>query len=309
MKIFIELPTWLGDAIMASVAIGNIFDKFPEAKVTVFGSFVATEIYKGFPQVEKIVLNNPKQDTNRYISLYKTSREIGLFDLAFSFRGSSFATKYLLFFVKAKEKYQYKRTKIANIHQVKRYNDFVNKSLGQDLPLGDLRLPYIPKKCDKPLLGLNPGATYGNAKRWYPSEFAKVAIALADKYDIVIFGSPAETEIAHDIQIMLEENNIKNFTNIAGKTSIRELCETIGSLSLFITNDSGPLHIAAAYKIPTIAIFGPTIPAETSGWNNPNEIDVMKKLDCQPCMKRICPLEHHDCMKLITAEDVLSRIE
>ncbi len=309
MRIFIELPTWLGDAIMASVAIGNILDKFPESKVTIFGSFVATEIYKGFPQVEKVILNYSKEGNNRYISLYKIAKNAGVFDLAFSFRGSSFGTKYLLFLIKAKHKYQYRRTKIADIHQVKRYNDFVNKSLGKDLPLGDLRLPYIPKKCDKPLLGLNPGATYGNAKRWYPSEFAKVAIALADRYDIVIFGSPVETEIADDIKATLKQNGITNFTNLAGKTCVKELCETIGSLSLFVTNDSGPLHIAAAYKIPTIAIFGPTIPAETNGWNNPNEIDVMKKLNCQPCMKRVCPLEHHDCMKLITADDVLSQIK
>ena len=309
MKIFIELPTWLGDAIMASVAIGNIFDKFPNAKVTILGSFVATEVYKGFPQVEKVILNNTKQSNSRYISLYKIAKNIGSFDLAFSFRGSSFGTKYLLFLIKAKHKYQYRRTKQPNIHQVKRYNDFVNISLNEHFDLGDLRLPYQAKISTKPLLGLNPGATYGNAKRWYPSEFAKVAIALADRYDIVIFGSPVETEIADDIKATLKQNGITNFTNLAGKTCVKELCETIGSLSLFVTNDSGPLHIAAAYKIPTIAIFGPTIPAETNGWNNPNEIDVMKKLNCQPCMKRVCPLEHHDCMKLITADDVLSQIK
>lgn len=304
MRILIEVPVWLGDAIMASVAINNLFKKFPEARFTIFGSFVATEIYKGFPVVESVVVDCSKKASNRYINLMKTAKEIGKFDLAFSFR-RSFSSKFLFFFVKADKKFKYARLTSKSTHQVKRYNDFIAHSLQCEFELTDLQIPYQAKKSEKPLLGLNPGATYGNAKRWYPSEFAKVAIALADKYDILIFGSPTETEIANDIKQILKQNGVTNFVNLAGKTSIKELCENIGSLSLFITNDSGPLHIAASYKIPTIAIFGPTIANETNGWNNPNEKIVSKKLHCQPCMKRICPLEHHECMKLITASDVI----
>ena len=86
MRILIEVPVWLGDAIMASVAINNLFKKFPEARFTIFGSFVATEIYKGFPAVESVVVDCSKKASNRYINLMKTAKEIGKFDLAFSFR-------------------------------------------------------------------------------------------------------------------------------------------------------------------------------------------------------------------------------
>ena len=69
------------------------------------------------------------------------------------------------------------------------------------------------------------------------------------------------------------------------------------------------MHIAAAFGIPTVAIFGPTRDLETHQWGNPKEMIIRKELECSPCMKRVCPLKHHDCMKLITAVDVLNRIE
>ena len=83
----------------------------------------------------------------------------------------------------------------------------------------------------------------------------------------------------------------------------------ISNLDLFITADSGPMHIAAAYKIPTVAIFGPTKEEETSQWMNEKGIVVKKNLKCQPCMQRTCPLMHHECMRLIKSKDVLRAIE
>ena len=69
------------------------------------------------------------------------------------------------------------------------------------------------------------------------------------------------------------------------------------------------MHIAASFKVPTVALFGPTRDDETSQWMNPKSIIVKKNLDCQPCMKRACPLKHHDCMNLIKAADVLKAVQ
>jgi heptosyltransferase-2 len=160
-----------------------------------------------------------------------------------------------------------------------------------------------------PLLGINPGASYGSAKRWYPKEFAKVASELSNQYDIVIFGGPGEKDIALDIEKGLIEDGVSNYQNLAGITGITELINKISELNLFITGDSGPMHVAAAFQIPTVAIFGPTKDNETSQWMNDKSIIVKKNLDCQPCMKRTCPLGHHDCMNLIKAVDVLKAIE
>ena len=315
LKILIEIPTWLGDAVMVTPAIENIIQAYPSSKLIIFGSFVSTKLFVNHPNLEKIVIDDSKKEGNRYINLYKLAKSVQTVDMAFSFR-KNFTTKFLLFFVDSNEKYNYTRLdKQLNTHQVIRYNDFINKSLNINTLPDKLKIYKSTQKVKntRHILGLNPGATYGSAKRWYPEEFAKVAIKLSTKYDIKIFGGPSETEIAADIEKSLKESRIVNYENLAGKTSVEELIENISNLNLFITNDSGPMHVAAAFSIPTVAIFGPTRHTETNQWQNENEMLLRKDVECSPCMQRVCPLqdekEHHKCMKLITADDVFLRLK
>jgi heptosyltransferase-2 len=317
MKIFIEIPTWLGDAIMTTPAIQNIISQYNDVQLTIFGSFVSTKLFQNHPNTKQIIVDNSKDKGFRYANIYNLVKQLDSFDLAFSFR-KNFTTKFLLFFINAKQKFIYKRyDKTYGTHQVIRYNDFINKSLSVDTKPADLKIYQNIKdiksiKNNKPLLGINPGATYGSAKRWYPQEFAQVATVLSQKYDIVIFGGKGEVQIAQDIENKLKQNNVKNYKNLAGKTSIQELIFYISQLDLFITNDSGPMHIAAAFKIKTLAIFGPTRDKETHQWNNPNEIIIKKEFDCAPCMKRACPLkdelQNHQCMRSIKANDLLEKL-
>ncbi len=312
MRIFIEIPTWLGDAVMTTPAIENIVKLYPNAKLTIFGSFVSTKLFLNHPNVEKIVIDDSKKKGFRYLNLYKLAKSAGKnFDIALSFR-KNFTTKFLLFFVDAKQKFRYQRMdKELDTHQVIRYNDFIKHSLSSELEPSKLKI-YLRSKIkvnDKPTVGLNPGATYGSAKRWYSGEFAKVAIALSQKYDIKIFGGPGEIDIASDIEKELLHAGVQNYQNLAGKTSVDELIYEIARLDLFITNDSGPMHLAASFNIPTVAIFGPTRHIETHQWMNEHEMLIRKEMECAPCMKRVCPLKHHNCMKLIVAEDVLNRLK
>jgi heptosyltransferase-2 len=304
MKILIELPTWLGDCVMATPAIENIVNFYNDVEITFIGSFISIEALKNHPKAIKTFVLDKK-----YTSLYKISRDLGNFDAFFSFR-SSIRSKFLKFLISAKKKYQFDKNKYQNRHQVEKYNDFVNDSLSIDSTAKKLQIyGYNIAKSKKKILGINPGASYGSAKRWYPQEFAKVASELSAEYDIVIFGGPSEIDIAGDIEQALIDSSVKNYKNLAGNTTITELINKIASLDLFITGDSGPMHIAAAFQIPTVAIFGPTKDKETSQWMNKKSIIVKKNLDCQPCMKRICPLQHHNCMNLIKATDVLDAVE
>ena len=307
MKIFIEIPTWLGDAIMTTPAMENICKTYPKAKITLFGSYVSTEALKKHPQVVEVIVDESKKAKCRICWIYKKTKSLGKFDKSFSFRRRLYPWL-LQFFLNSKEKNIYKRYTKKTRHQVLRYNDFINFSLKTNLEAGELKLYHEKKVYKKPTLGLNPGATYGSAKRWYPDRFASVASALSDKYDIIIFGGPNEVDIAKEIEENLQKEGVLNFQNLAGKTTVSKLIEHIAGLNLFITNDSGPMHIASAYKVPTIALFGPTKWDETSPWKNPNAKIVKKDLDCMPCMKRTCPLKTHECMNLIKVEDVLKEI-
>jgi len=305
MKLLIELPTWLGDCVMSTPAIENIANFYNNAQITFIGSFVSIEAMKFHPKVVKTLVLDKK-----YSALYKTARTLGEFDAFFSFR-SSFRSKFLKFFISSEYKYQFDKNKYQNRHQVEKYNDFANDSLNINISSGRLVLhadKATKNNMDK-VLGINPGASYGSAKRWYPEEFAKVAAELSDQYDIIIFGGHGEKDIAMDIERSLIENGVVNYQNLADNTTIHELISQISNLDLFITGDSGPMHVAAAFQIPTVAIFGPTKDDETSQWMNDKSIIVKKNLDCQPCMKRTCPLHHHDCMNLIKAVDVLDSVK
>jgi len=243
------------------------------------------------------------------MNMYKTLKDLEEFDLFFSFR-SSFRAKFTKFFISSPLKYQYKKKIFNEVHQVEKYNNFVNKSIGINSLAGKLILhPGVEAtKRKNKLLGINPGASYGSAKRWYPKEFADVAASLSKDYDIVILGGMSETEIASDIEKYLIDKGVNNYQNLANKTSITELISQTKAIDLFITGDSGPMHLAAAFNIPTVSIFGPTNHHETSQWMNEKSIIVKKNLECQPCMKRACPLKHNNCMKLIEASDVLAAV-
>ena len=304
MNIFIELPTWLGDTVMTTPAIENIVQKYPDAKITTFGSFVSIEALKNHPNVIHSIIDNSKKSNFRFVRLYKIAKSLGTFDFAFSFR-KTLSSKIFLFFLSAEKKFSYQRYTKDQLHQVIRYNDFINRALNRNLKPSNLKLYYKPKQFLKPTLGINPGATYGSAKRWYPERFAKVAKELSSSFDIIIFGGPSEVDMAEDIEKLLKDEGVKNFSNLAGKTSIKELIENIAGLSLFITGDSGPMHVAASFNIPTISLFGPTRYRETSQWNNPFSTIVRHQIECSPCMKRECPLKTDECMKLITEDEVI----
>ena len=289
---------------MATPAIENIINYYNDIEITFIGSIVSIEALKNHPKAAEVIVLDKK-----YKSLYKIYNRLGVFDVYFTFR-SSFRAKLLRLFVKSTNNYQFNKKKYQNRHQVEKYADFVNDSLNINFPAGNLTIhSSAPNaKTSSKTLGINPGASYGSAKRWYPNQFAKIAIELSDKFDIIIFGGIDEQDFAKEIEKILIKKDIKNYRNLAGKTSITELINYISNLDIFITGDSGPMHLAASLNIPTIAIFGPTNDVETSQWMNPKSIVVKKNLDCQPCMQRTCPLKHHNCMKLIEAPEVIDSI-
>ncbi len=319
MKILVILPNWLGDAVMATPAIELLASHYLHVEFTFVGSFASIEALKYHPLCKKAVIDETKKAPNRFIATYKLAKDLGQFDLAVSFR-NQLHSSLLLRFTKtvvciSRQSFHsmFLHSHTPNIktnqHLVKQYAELAMKNTENwDGNIPKLKLYIESEKFDKPTLGINAGATYGSAKRWYPERFAEVAKEFSNKYDILIFGGPNEVEMAKDIEDNLISFGVKNYTNIAGKTNIKQLCAKIGGCSLFITNDSGPMHVAAAYQVPTVAIFGPTRYKETSQWMNEKGKIVRHEMDCSPCMKRECPLKHHECMTTITASEVIDTI-
>ena len=318
-EILVILPNWLGDAIMATPAIELLSKYYHNVEFTFVGSYVSIEALKYHPLCKKAIVDNTKNTNNRYIETYKLAKELGEFNLAITFRNQLHSSLLLRFtstvICIAKESWHSRfllsHTPKINTkeHLVKQYSKLAMIDTDMfDGNIEKLKLYIEPKKFDKPMLGINAGATYGSAKRWYPDRFAQVAKEFSNSYDIIIFGGPNEVEMACEIEDNLKILGINNYINLAGKTNIKELCANIGGCSLFITNDSGPMHVASAYQVPTVSIFGPTRYKETSQWMNEKSKIVRHEMDCSPCMKRECRLEHHECMKSITASEVIEAV-
>lgn len=320
MRILIILPNWLGDAIMTTPAIELLAQYHPNTKFTFVGSYVSIEALKHHPLCEKAIVDETKKATSRLYATYKLGNSLGVFDLAITFRNQVYSSLLLRFsetvVCLAKRSWHslfllsHTPTIKSNKHLVLQYSELAMQNVDMyENNISTLKL-YIEKEIfSKPTLGINAGATYGSAKRWYPEKFAEVAANFSQKFDIIIFGGPNEITMAKEIEDNLVKYNVKNYINIAGKTTIQELCAKIGGCSLFITNDSGPMHIAAAYQVPTVTIFGPTKHEETSQWMNEKSSIVRHNMECSPCMKRECPLKHHECMTSITAQEVIESIK
>ena len=321
MKILVILPNWLGDAIMTTPAIELLAKHYQDVEFTFVGSYVSIEALKYHPLCKKAVVDETKKAKNRFVATYKLAKELGVFDLAITFRNQLHSSLLLRFtdtvLTIARKSWhsQFLLSHTPNIkttqHLVQQYAELamVNNEDFHIDEIEKLQLYIKPKKFDKPTLGINAGATYGSAKRWYPERFAKVASNFSDRYDVVIFGGPSEVDISKEIEENLISLGVKNYTNLAGKTNIYELCENIGGCDLFVTNDSGPMHIAAAYNVTSVCVFGPTKDKETSQWMNPKSKIIRHNMECAPCMKRECPLKHHQCMKDITSDEVVEALK
>ncbi len=155
------------------------------------------------------------------------------------------------------------------------------------------------------IIGLNPGAYYGPAKRWLPDRYAAVADELAKHFNakIVIFGSSNDLRTAEEVAAAMNHPH----TILAGRTTLGQLMGLIQEVGLLITNDSGPMHLAAALNIPQLAIFGSTSEVAT-GPLSPNAVVIKHPVECNPCFLRECPTDFK-CMKCISVERVLTEAQ
>lgn len=161
---------------------------------------------------------------------------------------------------------------------------------------------------DRPIFGLNPGAEYGPAKRWPAQRFIAAAreIQKRTKCHWVILGGKGDVLLANEIQSTIGGQSI---VSLAGQTSLRELCAVIKQCRVLLTNDTGPMHIAAALGTPVVVPFGSTSPELTGPILSPGSKNQLIKSDapCSPCFLRHCPIDFR-CMNGIATERVVEAV-
>ena len=152
----------------------------------------------------------------------------------------------------------------------------------------------------RPTILINPGAFYGSAKRWFTNRYAALADRLIeeDQAQVLIIGSAGEQAIAQEIQSLTKQR----LTILTGQTDLPTLIGLLSQCDLLLTNDSGPMHLAAALDTPQVAILGSTDEVATGPFS-PRARVIHKHVECSPCLLRECPIDLR-CFSRIEVDEV-----
>lgn len=330
-KILIRAVNWVGDAVMTTPAIGVIRESFPRAEITILANPLVAQIFSPHEWIDRVMTFDQKGVHRGILGRFRLAAEVRKhsFDLAIVLPNSfnSALVPWLAGIPARLGKNSDGRGFMLSARYIPAdhppFGHEVNYYLNLMRHFGISGQTSRPRLCILPeeerlaqdrlalqgidqgdfVIGINPGASYGSAKRWYPDRFAEVAAKLAAEWSakIIVFGGPGETDMAADIERRLDK---VPSLNLAGKTTVRELMALINRCNFFITNDSGPMHIAAALDVPVVAIFGSTDHTGTSPFSD-KAVVVRKSVECAPCKLRECPTDHR-CMQAVTVDDVLA---
>jgi heptosyltransferase-2 len=310
VKILVKANNWLGDAVMSLPVFEALKAMQPNARVSVLTKPAFADLYRGTPHVDEI-LPHGRGGLRSWMGTVKELKS-RRFDAALVLP-RSFSSAFLVWSARIPRRIGYGRARFLTerperpdrgVHRVLHYHRLLS-AFGAPPPVAAPRI-HLPREAadwaaselgEGPWIGLNPGATYGAAKQWFPDRFIELGSRLAKRARLLVVGGPAEAELGEQVA------RGAGGRCIAGKTSILQLAAAIARCSLFVTNDTGPMHVADAVGVPIVAVFGPTDWLNTPPYRKGHAI-VRHPLDCSPCLKRVCPLGHHDCMKKVSVDDV-----
>jgi heptosyltransferase-2 len=321
-KLLVRLPNWVGDVVMATPTLRSLRESFPKTRIIALGKPWARELLRDHPCIDQIITHSFRNGSLRLISQLKALNA----DTALLFP-NSFASALIFFLARIPNRIGYNtkgrgllltrgiRTPSSTVHQVDYFLGLMNGFDGVQNWDRSLYFPVSEEAMEEAsafwrtlgvsetdtLIGLNPGAAWGSSKRWLQSYFGETGDLFQERSGakIAIFGGPEETPLAEEIAQLMKSKPII----VAGKDNLHLLPALLKRCNLFITNDTGPMHLAAAQKTPQIVLFGPTDPHQTAH-EDPNIKVIRKELECSPCFKRECPYGHHNCMKSISATEV-----
>ncbi len=340
-RVVVLSPNWLGDAVMALGAIGDVRRAFPDATLIVAARSPLAPLFRLVPVVDEIVEFAKGRDAASDVSAWRLLAAARA-DIAVLLP-NSFASAWLAWRAGVPERWGYRgdaRRPLltrsvprprGSLHQSEYYRMLVAglgiATGGPPAPLtidddthsravGLLTEGGCGPGCRR--VGIAPGAAYGRAKQWPPDRYASLInrLAVEGGATSVLVGSEGDREAGAEIEQCLARNGVERidratggarWVNLTGRTDLRLAAAVMASCRVFVSNDSGAMHLAAASGVRVVAIFGPTIEEETG----PMPIGAHRVLTapvwCRPCMLRECPIDHR-CMTGITVERVAEAV-
>lgn len=328
MKVVVRVPNWIGDSILALPVLQSLKAHYPDAEIWVAAKGWVKELFVALPYISGIIAL-PERITRKTLKTSAREFKERDFDTGLLLT-NSFASAYHFYLARIPQRWGYKKdgrqlllTKGVRrpapyeaIHQVEYYLRLLAglgiRALEPYLSLlltnnetreAEDMLAALSVDRDKRLVILNPGGYFGSAKRWPPLRYAEAATLFQKRWgaEILIIGSSQEKPLADAISEDMEQPP----SILTGKTSLRQLAAVLSLADMCVTNDSGPMHMANALGIPTVAVFGPTDPAATRPFQAPS-VFIQKVVPCWPCSYRDCPFDHR-CMLNITAEEIFEQ--
>ncbi|HHT9120288.1 MAG TPA: lipopolysaccharide heptosyltransferase II [Candidatus Hypogeohydataceae bacterium YC41] len=332
-SILITAPNWVGDAVMATPAFRCVRENFPKAKISLLLRPFIKGVLEGAPWFDEWIEFDPKEkhkQPGRYLALIRRLRK-EQFDMGFILP-NSFSSALVAWLAGIKQRVGYIRDARSWLltQGVKRFKekgrfrpaymaDYYLRlcaSAGCEISSGELEL-FASKESmekinklfskykiskNKPVFLINPGASFGSSKSWTTAGFARTAELLHEEFDchVLLASAPQEKDTASKIE-KAARGKVLNLTH--ERITLDLLKALIKKVSTLITVDSGPRHIAVAFKKPVVVLMGPTDPRYTHTSQEIGRV-IRERVDCAPCHLKECPKDHR-CMEWIKPEKVV----
>ncbi|MGB2579017.1 lipopolysaccharide heptosyltransferase II [Elusimicrobium simillimum] len=330
-KIGIFQTSFIGDTVLTTPLVTKTAKMFPDAKIVVITRPETKSIFEHMPEVSEIILNS-KKGLSKITGVFKTAKEIkesGIDILLVphrSFRSALIAwlskVPIRIGFSSSEGWFFYTKTVPFSwmIHDAERNLNLLHGIVKENFQAEELNLKGIPTPDEnverlmedyhlngKTLVGVHPGSAWPT-KCWPEEKYTQLIARLQNELGVtaVIVGGGKDGELGERIR----HSAGGDAANLAGKTSLTDLMSIMRRFKLFVTNDSGPMHIATAFAVPTLAIFGPT--TKELGffpYGKGHRVIEVKGLQCRPCALhggKKCPLGHFKCMNDITVDEVFN---
>ncbi|MEY3745869.1 MAG: ADP-heptose:LPS heptosyltransferase [Pseudomonadota bacterium] len=325
-KILIIGPSWLGDMVIAQKLFKTIKDIYPNSKLHVASPTWTIPLVSRMPEVDQSIslpFSHGELNISKRYQIAKVLRSEGYAQAIVL--TNSFKSALIPFFAGIP-----KRTGFLGEMRFALINDCIKKdsslyrTVDQFLALApkskntkvNLSTSLISKPSQgkrilagklsrfKKVLGIAPGAEYGESKRWPIEYFADVANeAIQNGWEVLSLGSTNDQDLGRILDRLTKNKVI----NLIGKTKLEEVIDVMSLCQSFLSNDSGLMHVAASLNIKQVAIFGSSDPKKTPPLSRHAKLAYLD-LSCSPCFERVCPLQHTNCLKNIKPSEIIKKL-